>query len=370
MKKTPGTEERVTIIPLTERGYEHALALGALGAEVRVCCPADVMGGHLGGLAREAFTSSEALVFVGETDIVVRAIAPLLQGRDKDPAVVVVDEKAEFVLSLICGRSGKANSLIEEIARRLKATPVVSKLEADDNPPCIEDVALRFDLAIENKSSITALNSAIVVGGPLLVFDKNQERLADIKGFLSERVEGLFALGRGSTDGGNAGTCAIVSSRLEVSVPKSLSARTLILRPREFVAGLACLSGVSADEIGEAVDSLFREHGVSPLCLRNLAAIDTGGGEKGLLEFAESRGLGLELFTADELNARVAGVSAFGMSARGERGVSGPAALISSGAESLWVKKHRRATVTVSVARLPYLLTEERGAGRENQLGY
>ncbi len=356
MKKTAGIKDRVTIIPITKRGYDIALGLESLAGEVRVLRPEDMKGGHLAALVRDAFKSSRAIVFVGAAGIAVRAIAPLLKGKDKDPAVVVMDEKARFAVSLLSGHLGGANRLTEEIASILKATPVVTTATDVNDLPCIEDVALKFNLAIENVRSIKALNSAILAGGPLLVLDKNQERLEDIKSFLNKRAEGLFSLGRSSTDGDgdNAGTCALVSTRLIVSIPERLCARTLIFRPREFVVGVGCRRGTSAEEIEAAIDNALRGHGVSPLCIRKLATIDIKGDEEGLLEFAESRGLELELYTADELNTRAGKGSAFVLSATGARGVSEPAALISSGAEKLWIKKQKTAKVTVAAARVSY----------------
>jgi len=354
MKKTVGVKDRITIIPITERGYEMALGLGSLAGKVSVYRPEEIKGGRLKGLVREAFATSRAIVFVGASGIAVRSIAPLLQGKDKDPAVVVMDEKARFVISLLSGHLGGANRLAEEIAAILKATPVVTTATDVNNLPCIEDVAVRFNLAIQNVRSIKALNSAILSGGPLLMLDKNQERLGAIKAFFNERVKGLFSLGRSCSDGGTLGACAIVSSRLEVSLPDRLSDRTLIFRPREFVVGIGCRRGTSAVEIEAAVDGVFRGRGVSPLCIKNLSTIDIKGNEKGLLEFVKSRGLELQLFTAEELNTRAGKGSAFVLAATGARAVSEPAALISSGADKLWIQKQKTARVTVAVARVSY----------------
>ncbi len=353
MKKTAGVKDRVTIIPITERGYELAAGLESIAEKVRIYRPGEVRGGKLKGLVHEAFTTSRAIVFVGASGIAVRAIAPLLQGKDKDPAVVVMDEKARFVISLLSGHLGGANRLAEEIAAILKATPVVTTATDVNDLPCIEDVALRFNLAIENVRSIKALNSAILAGGPLMILDKNQERLGEIKAFLNKRVEGLFSLGR-SSDDGEAGVCAMVSSRLEVSIPERLRGRTLIFRPREFVVGVGCRRGTTAKEIEEAVDGVFQGQGVSPLCIKNIATIDIKGDEEGLIEFVDKRGLELQLFTADELNTRAGKGSAFVLKATGARAVSEPAALISSGVKELWITKQKTARVTVAVARVSY----------------
>ncbi|MDD3170099.1 MAG: precorrin-4 C(11)-methyltransferase, partial [Eubacteriales bacterium] len=49
----------------------------------------------------EAFAQSDALAFVCASGIAVRAIAPYIRDKTVDPAVVVVDEKGKYVVSLL-----------------------------------------------------------------------------------------------------------------------------------------------------------------------------------------------------------------------------------------------------------------------------
>ncbi|MFQ5428185.1 MAG: cobalt-precorrin 5A hydrolase [Thermodesulfobacteriota bacterium] len=350
MKKIIGKKDRVTIFPITERGYALATGLASIAGEVRVFRPVELRGGKLRGLVKEAFLSSRAVVFVGASGIAVRAIAPLLKGKEVDPAVLVMDEKARFVISLLSGHLGGANQLAEEIAAILNATAVVTTATDVNNLPCIEDVALEFNLAIENVRGIKAVNSAILAGGPIHIADKNQKRLKAIRGFLGKDAGKIFTFGRLPRHGARA--VAIISSALNISSPKGFKVPTLRLRPKEFVAGLGCRRGTGAEDIKKAVDRAFKARGISPLCIRNLATIDIKADEAGLLEFAASRGLELELFTAKELNTRATRSSSFVLTTTGAGGVSEPAALLSAGAKRLWLKKQKSARVTVAAARL------------------
>ncbi len=352
MKKKARIKNICTVFPITERGYALALTLKKLGGEVNIYEPAELRRGRLRGLVKEAFLSSTSLVFIGASGIAVRSIAQLLKGKALDPAVIVIDEMGRFVISLVSGHLGGANRLTEEIAELLKATPVITTATDVHGLPCIEDVALRFNLAIENVSAIKALNTAILGGGPVFIMDNNRKRLSAIREFLNKETSGVFAFGTALPKG--CKTAAIISSTLKVSAPKGLESPPLILRPREFVAGIGCRRGTSARDIKKSVDNAFKGRGVSPLCIRNLATIDIKGNEVGLLEFAKSRGHGLELFTAEELNERAGKGSEFVLAATGARAVAEPAALISSGAKRLWLKKQKSARVTVAAARVSF----------------
>ena len=62
---------------------------------------------------KEHFSSLDALVFIGAMGIVVRDMAPCLKSKLTDPAVVVLDEKGQFVISLLSGHLGGANQLTD-----------------------------------------------------------------------------------------------------------------------------------------------------------------------------------------------------------------------------------------------------------------
>lgn len=67
-----------------------------------------------------------ALLFIGACGIAVRSIAPYLQGKDKDPAVVVLDERGIFAISLLSGHLGGANELTAVLANLTGAIPVIT----------------------------------------------------------------------------------------------------------------------------------------------------------------------------------------------------------------------------------------------------
>ncbi|SUX73071.1 cobalamin biosynthesis protein CbiG [Citrobacter freundii] len=72
--------------------------------------------------AREAFANYSALIFIGATGIAVRVLAPLVNDKFCDPAVVVIDERAQHVISLLSGHAGGANALARYLAGMLALT--------------------------------------------------------------------------------------------------------------------------------------------------------------------------------------------------------------------------------------------------------
>ncbi len=77
-------------------------------------------------LTQQIFRNYPRLVYIAPCGVVVRAIAPLVQHKLTDPAVVVVDVGARHAVSLLSGHEGGANTLALEVANALGAEPVIS----------------------------------------------------------------------------------------------------------------------------------------------------------------------------------------------------------------------------------------------------
>ena len=75
---------------------------------------------------REHFQSSDVLIFIGAAGIAVRGIAPWVADKKTDPAVLVIDEQGNFVISLLSGHMGGANEMALRTARFLGAVPVIT----------------------------------------------------------------------------------------------------------------------------------------------------------------------------------------------------------------------------------------------------
>jgi len=77
------------------------------------------------GLVAE-WPSARAFVIVGACGLVTRLIAPLLTGKDRDPAVVVIDPQGRFAIPLLGGHTAGADQLCQLIAASLGGQAVLT----------------------------------------------------------------------------------------------------------------------------------------------------------------------------------------------------------------------------------------------------
>ncbi len=77
-------------------------------------------------LTRKIFGEHDGLIYIAPSGVVVRAIAPLLEHKTKDPAVVVVDVGGRWAVSLLSGHEGGANNLAITVANAISAEPIIT----------------------------------------------------------------------------------------------------------------------------------------------------------------------------------------------------------------------------------------------------
>ncbi len=72
------------------------------------------------------FTQGHDGIFICATGIVIRALAPVLRDKYRDPAVVALDESGDHVIPLLSGHQGGAEALARRIAKRIGARCVTT----------------------------------------------------------------------------------------------------------------------------------------------------------------------------------------------------------------------------------------------------
>ncbi len=304
---------------------------------------------------KKAFKKFDGLIFIMAAGIVVRTIAPLLKNKAEDPAVVVMDEKGRYVISLLSGHLGGANDLAKRIAKMVGAEPVITTATDVNNLPCIEDIAEKFHLAIEDVKKIKTVNSAIVNSRLVAFVDEDAKRREAIKRVAGCKIFRFYkSIPQALRYKADAYVIVTPNSKLQTPNPQS----RLLLRPKDLVVGIGCDRGAALKEVESAYFSVLKKWDVSPLSVRNLASIDVKQNETGLLRFAKKYNLKIDFYSKDELADMPlpSGFSEFVMGKVGVGGVCEPAAMKSAGTKKIWIKKQKIGRVTIAIARAPFTL--------------
>jgi len=326
---------KIGILAITDGGKKLAANLATKMPEA---LPLPQEGGVAQALAKH-WQEMEGFVCIMATGIVVRAIAPLLQGKESDPCVVVVDEKGRHAVSLLSGHLGGGNDLAHQVAAMLGGEAVITTASDTLGLVPLDLWARAQDLACESKEGLTQASARLVNIGILKLFSEVA---------VASLPQGLVQVA------GPELADIVVSSHLGDYGP------AVVFRPKNLVVGVGCNRGVPVAELRQACDELFVDQGLSQLSIRNLASIDLKQDEAGMLVFAEEQGWRIDFFSKDELN-RVENVTVSEAALRnvGAIGVAEPAALLSAQSNDLLVGKRKWHNVTMAVAKANYTLSEQ-----------
>ncbi|MEK7879711.1 MAG: cobalt-precorrin 5A hydrolase [candidate division NC10 bacterium] len=355
------TREKLAVLTVTKQGIGLGEKLLAARPEAELWVPDKYAGysgpryryfdGKLGDLLAKIFHDYAGFVFIMATGIVVRLIADHIKDKRFDPAVVVMDIKGKFAISLCSGHLGGANELAREVAEIIGAIPVVTT-GTDVNETIAPDMlAKEMGGEVDDFEAMKRVSAALVDGEKVGVVDLAGVRLKSLEGELKGNVKVFPTLGELNAAGCRA--AIVITDRVLPVAEQPASRYWVILRPKSLVVGVGCNRNTEADEIRRVIADTLEAHGLSSKSVRNLASADLKQDEPGLLACANASGLTVEFFSRERLNAvEVPNPSEQVERFVGTKGVAEPAALLSAGAGSLLVPKVKSGNVTVAVARV------------------
>ncbi|MCP4345515.1 MAG: cobalt-precorrin 5A hydrolase [Desulfobacterales bacterium] len=294
----------------------------------------------LGNKVAEVFTLYKGHIFVMSTGIVVRMTAPLIKDKTSDPAVVVVDDKGKYAISLISGHLGGANDLAEKTAEIIGAQPIITTATDINNLPSVDVIAKKSGLEIENPHVIKTVSMAFL--------KEQQVNLFDPYMILKNELPKSYIFQNSGMSPGNSELGIYISDET-ADIPENY----LILRPKNLVAGIGCNKGTDVDEMQTFLMQVMKKFGLSPMSLRNLASIDIKHDEKGLTELSENLELPVEFYSRHDLNLvkNIETPSDMVEKHVGVKSVCEAAAMLSAQADKLVVVKQKTGNVTVAIAR-------------------
>ncbi len=354
---------KTAIVAVTRQGVELAEKTAALlaengGYETVVYVPGKFSLLQIDGRRRpyrkslrelcgELFAEYEGIVCIMALGIVVRLIAPHLRGKTEDPAVVVMDELGQNVISVLAGHWGGANALTGRIAELCGANPVITTATDVHGLPAVEMLARERGWRIEPFELVRKINAAIVNGQKVVIYSDIPLNIKQ-----AEHIE-VQAYNRYAAGQKEDRRVVLVTNKAAEHFPPG----TLFLRPPNLCIGVGCRRGVSDREVLAAITAAMAEAGLAMSCVRSLASIDIKSDEAGLLAAAGELARPVQFFSRPELLAVLRErdgeltYSEFVDDKIGVGGVCEPAAILGAGKTPELVQgKRKYGQVTIAIA--------------------
>ena len=276
---------------------------------------------------------------------VIRLISPHLKDKKTDPAVIVIDDKTNFVISALSGHIGGANELTQKIAEKLGALPVITTAADVNKTIAVDLVGRELNWKIEDDSTVTKVSAHMVNEEPIGVIqdagEKNWYKELPKNVTIYENLEELKK--------SNSQACLIISDRILDNVNEN----SVIYRPPSLVIGVGLHHDTSKETIKEGIDTCLEKFKLSAKSIAKLVSIKKPEDVQGLIDAGKEMGIPVQYIEREEL-AEISApnpsetVKAF----EGTASVSEAAAIKVSGGELIVEKQKFPPNLTIAIARI------------------
>lgn len=244
-----------------------------------------------------------ALIFCLATGAVVRTIAPLLQHKSVDPAVLVLDEAGQFVMSLCSGHQGGADRLARSIAIAIGATPVLTGASSTLGLPGIDVLGVPFGWQ-KGEGDWTGVSAAIARHESVQVIQEAgftlwQENLPEGHPFAFGFPEHTET--RKEETPQPKARIWISATRREFSQASEFP--KVQWHPRVLWVGVGCERGTSQTVIESGIRQVCRSHHLAEAAIAGIATVDIKADEVGLVQLCRDRNWPLKTFPPEVLRS-------------------------------------------------------------------
>lgn len=237
---------------------------------------------------KESFRLRTPLIFIGACGIAVRTIAPYVNDKLTDSAVIVVDELGHNVIPILSGHMGGGNNLAKDLADRLGGSAILTTATDINSRFAVDNMAAALGLGVANRDGIARVSTKVLGDNNLNICISNTVKMDESQ-----------------LDGHMTRVAYPPDNKVDVLIDDTdeYKDRTvLLLKPKRLCVGVGCRKGMDEASIRNAVVtaiSQIPDAGTEDIYA--FATIDLKAREYGLLSAVSGMGCRLYTYTAEEL---------------------------------------------------------------------
>ncbi|HSB83655.1 MAG TPA: cobalamin biosynthesis protein [Nitrosarchaeum sp.] len=347
--------EKISILAITKNGINIGLRLKEYFPDWEILAPSKFSDGnkevkwYLESTSEkivELFKNNNAMVCLFSLGAVIRLIAPYLKDKKTDPAVIVIDDQASFVISVLSGHLGGANELTQMIAQKLNAIPVITTAADVNKTIAVDLVGKEFGWKIDDDSTVTKVSAYMVNEEKIGIFQEVgkkkwvKELPKNVK--IYQNIEEM-------KDSDSKGYLIISDKILEGDFLEN----SVVYRPPSLVVGIGLHWDTSKEKIKEGLDFCLQKFKLSEKSIAKLVSIKKPEDVKGLVDIGKEMGVIVEYVNREEL-AEITTPNPSNMvkAFEGTSSVSEAAAIKVSGGELIVEKQKFPPDLTIAIARI------------------
>ena len=311
--------------------------------------------GRAAALLQRHWHPGEILLVIGAVGAVTRLIAPLIQGKERDPAVLVLDPDGQWVIPLLGGHSGGAEQRARELAAELQGAAVITGACASEGRLALDAFGEAWGWT--RSGSIDAWRAVMQqqAGKTAVTVHQSQGNRdwltnQDLLQSVDAESDAAIRIGPERTEG-----CA--------------------WHPASLWLGVGCERGTSLNLVKRAIQEALDEAGLAVEAVAGLASADRKADEAALQELTQARQWPFQTYAAEALNqVTVPTPSDAVLAEMGTASVAEASALLAAGeggrlrqpkrilhANETGAENDEQGAVTVAIAEAAHPFAPQRG---------
>ncbi len=346
--------EKVSVLAITKNGIDIGVKLKEIFPDWKVYAPSKFSSDkeifwYLEPTSEkiiELFKNSKALICLFSLGAVIRLIAPHLKDKKTDPAVIVIDDKTNFVISVLSGHLGGANELTQTIAEKLNSIPVITTAADVNKTIAVDLLGKNLGWKIEDDSTVTKISANMVNEEKIGVYQDAGKK--NWLGKLPKNVK-IYDSFDDLKNSGAKGHL-IISDKI---MTDNLLEDSVIYRPPSLVIGIGLHWDTSKQTIKDGIDTSLKKFNLSSKSIAKLVSIKKPKDVQGLIDIGKEMGIPVEYVEREELALISApNPSKIVNEFEGTSSVSDASAIKGSGGKLIVEKQKFPPNLTIAIARI------------------
>ena len=240
---------------------------------------------------RTVFQEVDVLICIMAIGAVVRGIAPVIKDKTTDPAVIVMDEKANHVISLLSGHLGGANQVTLKIAELLDSNPVITTATDTQNVVALDNIAKEVNGWREELRHLVKVFNSYLANKDCVYSYQEKPWVSDLRGLTvieENQIQEVLA----------SKSPFIWLTSQAVEVDEEVVA---LIHPKPYVLGVGAKKDLPPSTFMESFRAFCELEGISGSEIAKIASIDVKKNEQAILALAQHLDCPFHTYSKEEL---------------------------------------------------------------------
>lgn len=249
-------------------------------------------------ITKKAFQESDSIIFIGAMGICIRLIAPYVQDKHTDPAVICLDSTGKNVISVLSGHVGGANDLTQQIAHILGASPVITTQSDNTDLWALDTLHTKYNWEVSTNVSDfnTPLTQFVNKASTALFINTKDEGTAYLEKTKPEHVDIFYKWEDIET------TKYELLIIISPFIYPETDLNTICFYPKVFHLGVGCRKDCDPKGIPNYIESDLKANNISTKAIASISTIDLKKDESLLKDLNTHFGkLPIYIYTPEEL---------------------------------------------------------------------